>query len=200
MINKLILTLDISSDWHIGSGEEGGAYADALVLKDSNNLPYLPGRALKGLLRDAFEQGVSNHWFEHGDDQKLVNDLFGGEGEGIETQGIIQVSSGCLSEEEKAYLISEPSASSKLYRVIRHTAIDNETGVAQETSLRSIEVTIPMTLKAEITFNAEHPKFSEYENSKTLLKWLAQSSRLIMSFGAKRQRGFGEIAITSHIQ
>ncbi|MFS2001854.1 hypothetical protein [Vibrio breoganii] len=36
---KLILTVDVISDWHIGSGEEGGAKADSLVLKDGQDYP-----------------------------------------------------------------------------------------------------------------------------------------------------------------
>jgi len=43
------------SEWHAGSGLSSGAEADAVVIKDKNNLPYLPGKTIKGLLKDVFE-------------------------------------------------------------------------------------------------------------------------------------------------
>ena len=42
------------SDWHAGSGLSSGADADEVVIKDDNNLPYLPGKTIKGLLKDVF--------------------------------------------------------------------------------------------------------------------------------------------------
>lgn len=41
--------------WCVTSGLAGGAKADILTLKDPNGLPYVPGRTLKGLLREAAE-------------------------------------------------------------------------------------------------------------------------------------------------
>lgn len=58
-MSQFIITLDIQSYWHIGSGEEGGSYADALVLKNAAGLPYVPGKSLKGLYRDGFEKAVA---------------------------------------------------------------------------------------------------------------------------------------------
>ena len=45
--------IEFFSNWHCGSGLAAGADVDALVIKDNNGLPYVPGRTLKGLLRDA---------------------------------------------------------------------------------------------------------------------------------------------------
>ena len=50
----LKLTVEILSYWHAGSGLGRGADLDALVLRNGDDLPYLPGRTLKGLLREAF--------------------------------------------------------------------------------------------------------------------------------------------------
>ena len=41
------------SNWHCGSGLAAGADTDELVIKDRNGLPYVPGRTIKGLLREA---------------------------------------------------------------------------------------------------------------------------------------------------
>ncbi|MDD2650440.1 MAG: RAMP superfamily CRISPR-associated protein, partial [Candidatus Cloacimonetes bacterium] len=43
------------SDWHCGSGLTSGSDVDALVIKDQNNLPIIPGKTIKGLLREAAE-------------------------------------------------------------------------------------------------------------------------------------------------
>ena len=47
------------TDWHCGSGLAAGADVDALVIKDSDGLPYIPGKTMKGLLREAAEEIVS---------------------------------------------------------------------------------------------------------------------------------------------
>ncbi len=49
------LKFELSSYWHIGSGLGSDAIADAVVVRDVDQLPVLPGRTIKGLLRDAME-------------------------------------------------------------------------------------------------------------------------------------------------
>ncbi len=53
MSDREVLIVEISGWWHAGTGRGGGEDADAVVAKDRYGLPYLPGRHLKGLLRDA---------------------------------------------------------------------------------------------------------------------------------------------------
>ena len=48
-------TIEFYSDWHCGSGLASGAEADAVVIKDRDGLPYVPGKTIKGLVREAFE-------------------------------------------------------------------------------------------------------------------------------------------------
>ncbi len=49
------LRFSLSSYWHIGSGVGAEAVADAQVLRDGDGLPLVPGRTVKGLLREAME-------------------------------------------------------------------------------------------------------------------------------------------------
>jgi len=44
------------SDWHCGSGLSSGADMDLLVIKDRDKLPFVPGKTIKGLLREAVEE------------------------------------------------------------------------------------------------------------------------------------------------
>lgn len=191
MATQLRLKFDIQSDWHVGSGEEGGAYADALVLKNENDLPYLPGRSIKGLLREAMSVAQDNN---HNDNQHntwfsevTIDAVFGSEGDGESTQGMLLVNSAQLSDGEQAFLVHNPQAKSHLYRIIHSTAIDHESGVAKKTSLRSIEVSIPMTLFADITINTDN---SNAVNA------IERTLPLITHLGAKRHRGLGAVFVT----
>lgn len=66
------LHIRLFSFWHVGSGRGGGLTVDAVVHKDSGGLPELPGRTIKGLVRDAvsraeawghLEAGTTETWF-----------------------------------------------------------------------------------------------------------------------------------------
>lgn len=41
--------------WHCGSGLASGADADLLVIKDKDGLPYVPGKTIKGLIKEAVD-------------------------------------------------------------------------------------------------------------------------------------------------
>ena len=48
--------IELHTWWHCGSGQSAGADVDALVIKDKNGMPFIPGKTIKGLLRDAAEE------------------------------------------------------------------------------------------------------------------------------------------------
>jgi CRISPR-associated protein Csx10 len=77
MINGT-LTIEMKSDWHIGSGAGRPGSVDRLVQRDTHNLPYIPAKSLTGIWRDGCElvaQGLDGG--EAGDWQKWVIWLFG---------------------------------------------------------------------------------------------------------------------------
>ena len=49
------LKIEFQSDWHIGSGAGIPGSVDRQVLRDSQGFPYIPGKTLTGILRDAAE-------------------------------------------------------------------------------------------------------------------------------------------------
>lgn len=74
-------SIKFHTDWHCGSGLAAGADVDALVVKDKNRLPFIPGKTIKGLVREAmcdiigFRQGCSTSYNnEKPNDDRL--DLF----------------------------------------------------------------------------------------------------------------------------
>lgn len=48
--------IEFFNEWHTGSGLSAGADVDDLVIKDKDNLPFVPGKTIKGLLRQAVEE------------------------------------------------------------------------------------------------------------------------------------------------
>ncbi|PKI12735.1 RAMP superfamily CRISPR-associated protein [Colwellia sp. 12G3] len=198
------MEFNIQSYWHVGSGLEGGAYADALVLKNTQQLPYLPGKSIKGLLRDAFTRAEKNNWFtdvistDVENKNTLVDLLFGHENkDGSSNQGLLQISSGVLSSQEINFLTQHPQAKSQLYKITYSTAINGETGVAKNTSLRSLEVCVPMLLTAQIALNTSHVAYLENKSlvNEKLNVWLEQVVSFITEIGAKRHRGLGKVIV-----
>lgn len=58
-MKDLNIVIQIHSQWHCGSGLSAGADLDALVIKDPNNMPYIPGKTVKGLIKEAVEDYIS---------------------------------------------------------------------------------------------------------------------------------------------
>jgi CRISPR/Cas system CMR subunit Cmr4 (Cas7 group RAMP superfamily) len=197
-MSTFTLTFDLQSNWHIGSGKEAGAYADSLTIKADHGLPFLPGKSIKGLLRDAFTIAQANAWCDEIEENHAIDDMllviFGSEGQGPESQGMIQLSSATLSFDEIAYFKQQTNAKSHLFRVIQSTKIDHETGVAAEGSLRSMEVSVPMTLTCELELNSSHAAFSP-DLEKSFLPLLNACCGLILELGAKRHRGLGQVIV-----
>ena len=50
------LKITFSSDWHIGTGGGVPGVSDRAMLRDSEGFPYIPGRTLRGIFRDAHER------------------------------------------------------------------------------------------------------------------------------------------------
>lgn len=179
------LKIEILTSWHLGSGREGGAYADSLVSRDYQGLPVLNGKSIKGLLRAACNESLQYQWLD-GISRERLEQLFGKEGTDLSSQGVLEVSSATLSEAEQAYFVLHPEAIKYLYRIDYNTAIEHDTGTAKEKSLRSTETVVPMILSARLHLNAAE------EDKTFFLNWLAVSLPLIAAVGSKRRRGYGE--------
>ena len=53
------VTVQMLSDWHIGTGDGRVAAVDAQIRRDSDGLPFVPAKTLTGLWRDACETVAS---------------------------------------------------------------------------------------------------------------------------------------------
>lgn len=173
------------SDWHCGSGLSGGAEADATVIKDNQNLPYIPGKTIKGLVKEALEEIYDANPNKEENLRLMIDDLLGYEIKDKETKKAIETKSGnaffsnaTLSEEEREDIA--PELSDFLYRNIASTQI-KPNGTAKESSLRVMEVCIPITLEGKITGIAS-------QEQKDLL---TKAIKWVRHVGVNRNRGLG---------
>lgn len=164
------------SNWHCGSGLAAGADVDALVIKDDNGLPYVPGRTVKGLLREAASILSVR--------QETVNSIFGVSGdEDNHEVGASFFSNAVLPVEEREYILDQ-HLQSFLFQTFASTSI-NEDGIAKDHSLRKIETVVPCKLEGEIH---NVPDGAEKE--------LGDAMHYIKRMGTGRNRGYGRCTIT----
>mgnify|MGYP005662965319 CR=1 FL=1 len=170
------LVITMYSDWLIATNE-GQGLADASPVKDVNGLPYIPGRSIRGLLRDATRLLSV--------DGRLQDEVFGtrssdGADTAAITPGQVSISDAVVTREVAEAVINKSVSAQDLYTIRRQTSIESSTGTAQRGSLRSIEVVIPgLTLIAEVA------------GPDGAIDWLKKSAPLVQHLGHGRSRGLG---------
>lgn len=186
-MQKIIYGIKFYSYWHIGSGLSGGTSTNALVLKDDEGLPYVPGRALKGLLREGAEAMSGTSIIPEG----FVRKVFGVRPEDDDIRSSNYDSAyGCffgnaeLSAQLKQSLTQNAKAA-YLYENIASTAI-GENGQAKDFTLRRMEVSTPLTLYGYID------NFPDGEENDKAIKRCFQ---WVKRMGVNRNRGLGRCSL-----
>lgn len=174
--------------WHCGSGLAAGADADLLVIKDKDGLPYVPGKTIKGLIREAVDILYSEK--KENDDYKAVFDnyttVFGISGdEENSSRSESFFKDAILSEAERKHIVFN-ELSRHLYHTISGTAIEDD-GTAKDNSLRKIQVCVPCELEGEI-LNVPNQQMAEA---------IINGLRYIKRLGAWRNRGLGRCTIAT---
>lgn len=190
------LKFTLKSDATFGRGDGVAGVVDSEVQHDPYGLPYLGGRALKGLLGEECanilfaleQQGRAQRW--HAAAQRL----FGSPGSGEAEQSLMRVGDARLPKElrqavergfERGELTREQVLHS-LTAIRRQTAVDAETGAPLKETLRSMRVILRETsFEAELTFLAE-PTPDD-------LALLAACVKAWRRAGTGRNRGRGEL-------
>ena len=151
--------------WHMSSGLSAGARFDSIVVKDENNIPYIPGKTLKGLIKEQYEKlNYPN-----------IDKVFGGN---EVDEGEVYFGNAYIDEEEKNNIIQN-NLQNYLYDVIAFTAID-EKGIAIDDSLREIEVVVPLSLYVDIIGADEN---------------ITNAFKSVKRMGLNRNRGLGRCII-----
>lgn len=184
----IIYKIDFFDFWHTGSGLAGSTYADSLVIKNENGLPIIPGKTLKGLLREAAQE--LHQLDENLVTKHFIDTIFGVKPEKNDdrnrtaNEGLCFFSNATLTKNLSETLSTEQTK--ELYQVLSSTAID-ENGQAKEGSLRQLEVTIPLQLYAQIVdFPDDEPNKKQLEYC---LAWVKQ-------LGLNRNRGLGRCQLS----
>jgi len=206
------MNIEFLNYWHAGTGKSNGREVDAITEKDASQLPFIAGRHLKGLLRDATRRAECWGWFANlklpeGPAQSLEQLVFGSSNQ-IEKRsetaaGMVIVDDAKLPAGEAAYLGSAQGAPLRkaLYQNLYSTAID-ENGTAKEASLRGIEVCVPVILNAPVTLaamaldNELRQQQEQWLQQQENWSWLEAILPLVDSLGASRTRGLGEARLT----
>jgi len=177
--------IEFTSFWHTGSGLSSGTESDLVVIKDKNGLPFIPGKTLKGLLREAAEiiNGFDNKLVS----QNFINKVFGErsdeDSKEIPQEAICFFTDAYLSETVRQYLIENESQKKSLYKNISSSKIDGN-GQTVDHSLRQMEVTIPLELYAEVI---DLPK-EDQNQLENCFNW-------VKKMGLNRSRGFGRCVL-----
>lgn len=185
--------IDLRGYWHPGGGRGQGLVLDATCHRDADGLPVLPGRHLKGLLRDALERAEAWNWAGY---QGLASALFGDRPKGDDARtprpGSLRVGDARLPNEIAAHLAGDEGKElrSGLFRPLYATAVEHATGTAKEKSLRGIEVVVPLELDAALSaIPGREPPSDWPERLRAVLP-------LIDAVGAHRNRGLGRAVLT----
>ncbi len=194
-MKEIIYKIIFHSEWHCGSGLTSGSDLDALVVKDADGFPFVPGKTLKGLLQEAamelfgesFEKEYLKLQTGKSDENSLehfIPKVFGYFDEKeisesrLHVKGVAFFSNASLSSElrkkTKEYGLKE-----FFYRDIASTAI-GENGIAKEHSLRRMQTVIPCELIGTI-YNVN----KEYQDD------LKKCLKFIKRLGQNRNRGLG---------
>lgn len=214
-MNNGNLQIDIRSYWHAGTGKGAGTDLDAITDKDHNGLPFISGKHIKGLLRQAsicadtwgwFEQLELADLLEEGHAENITELLFGSQSQEQQRDatfpGMIMVGNAMLNKDEQHFLTGSKNTHliPGLYHKLFSTAI-NEKGSAKKNSLRGIEVVVPLKLQAVISLEVTSLEPALREQQKALLqknqtaKLLNLILPLVDHIGAWRTRGLGEVSI-----
>ncbi len=162
--------------WHVSSGLSGGAALDSYVVKDSFGLPYVPGKTIKGLVREMAElfwskEDIDRCFGSRGNENKQDDN-------DDTTQAQCYFSSAVLDQKTADEIVAN-NLSHNLFDVISSTMVDKN-GIAVDKSLRDIEVVLPISLKGTI------------ENvDEKFVKELERSLKMIKRMGLNRNRGLG---------
>ncbi len=174
-------SIKFHTDWHCGSGLAAGADVDVLVVKDEKGMPFIPGKTVKGLVREAVEE---IRGFQGKQEAETFVKAFGFfDDKEQKEKGCMFFTNAELKEDEYDAITSN-NAARFMYRDIASTAID-EKGIAKEHSLRKMEVVVPCTLHGEI-LNVPDNMADE----------IIQSFGYIKRMGQNRNRGLGRCTIT----
>lgn len=184
-MTKIRIKIELLSDLCCYSGEVYNTTVDTDVVYDSYGIPYIPAKRIKGCIREAAlelkELGIISEY----------DSIFGKEGN---DESLFTLSNAKIDNYEevvtdiKAFAkkhadIVEPQKVLQQYTYVRtQTAVDSETGSANENSLRTMRVVKKgQVFYADCEFKGNEKQFAEFKDA----------VRIVKHMGVSRTRGLG---------
>ena len=204
-MQKLQLEITLLSSAVIGSGEGFGAIIDTDIVFDDIGMPLLPGKRVKGCLRDAAETAFerfrqANIAFPLTEEppptstDDLLNTTFGlrGRKSGDVYFANLTIPDYAAHQAWLAYwndayagVLSRDTVMDSFTDVRQQTAIDPETGTAKDGALRTLRAARKgTTFVGEVVVNSE---------DRDTIQTLALACMNLRHLGTNRNRGFGEV-------
>lgn len=190
-MNKVMVTIKLFSYWHAGTGLGRGGDIDAIVARDSRGWPYLPGKTVKGLFREAVRLAEQCGPLLAGTTVLLFGRRSDGQNPNGTSKGALLFSDAflALDASSRKTLVGETSLKADLFDGVSSTALKD--GVAMTETLRTIEVTVPVVLETVIEGPLSGPA-SDWK------KVLTTAAPLIRQLGSHRHRGLGRCKVEVH--
>lgn len=187
------LTIELLSDLCVSDGGVYNSTIDTDICYDEYGFPYIPAKRIKGCLRECGLELLD--WDDDPTQiEKDINFLFGKEGE-ADNRAKLHIGNAYLTDyEEKVRLIRDHSSNPLFhpqnvldyYSYVRsQTAMDYETGVAEDDSLRTMRVA-----NRGLAFSCA----IEMEDDYAYL--LQDCCAILRHMGVSRTRGLGEVKVT----
>lgn len=206
------IIIRLNSDCLIGSGKGYGAVIDSDVILDDLGIPYIPGKRIKGLLRNSACDVISMFNLSHislldsPNNLKmcdLIDELFGKPGDSISS--IIRVDNFFIKDYYDNYdkiqkelqyfknkfpaLLNHQNITQNFCNIKNQTKI-NIDGVAADKSLRTNR-----TVKSGILFKGKIDFECENALQETYHKLIYYASLNLRNMGTNRTRGYGNIEL-----
>lgn len=195
-MKEYTLKLKLLSDTAFGRGDGVAGLVDVEVQHDAYGLPYLGGRALKGLLGAECddlvfaldEMGQGERW------QAVADRLFGKSGATTEGQAILRIGPARMPDDLRAAIawdvdsgrLTRAEVLETLTTLRRQTAMDPVTGAPRKETLRALRLILRgTTFVSRLTFLQE-PSDDE-------LALLAATVKALRRAGTSRNRGRGRL-------
>jgi CRISPR/Cas system CSM-associated protein Csm3 (group 7 of RAMP superfamily) len=176
------------TEWLVAGGESLLGTADIAPMKDDEGFPFIPGRSLRGVVREAVclvDDCINGSW-----ERTLFGERLVPGGPHHYREGTVRVGNALLVR-ELATACNLPDVRQDIFATVRRTALTMDR-VAQRHTLRELEVCIPgLVLMAELQVADERS-----------LHVIAFACGLVRSIGHGRSRGLGrcrlEVRLNGH--
>lgn len=177
------------------SNAETTSTLDSQFVFDQNGFPYFPGKTFKGLLKESMIEVLEMEGKAEGEIVESICDFFGVEGDHF-NHGKLEISNLHLEGYEDQHSYFRSANRLTKYQVqqyflsrVQQTAIDSDTEIAKDTSLRTYGVLNHEKVEAFVTLL--ELELNEFQKA-LLERALANLRRA----GTRRNRGFGQIKCT----